>query len=223
MRRDWDGRAAEDPYWYVDTGHSGSEEAFDASGARDVAALFRGEDALFSPIAGRAVDALEIGCGVGRMSRHVAPRVGRLFAVDVSPAMLDVARRRLAAFAHVAFVESDGRSFRGVPDECVDLVFSAHVLQHVPRDAAAACLAESRRVLRPGGVLLFHVPGAVDGVLPPEPPHGDTWSLRHYDPVELGHGLHAAGFAFEGCREELRGDPRTAAKALFAKGRKPRR
>jgi SAM-dependent methyltransferase len=221
MKRDWNERAREDAYWYVDTGHADSEASFDASGARDVALLFRGEEALLAPADGRPVAALELGCGAGRMTRHVAPRVGRLVAVDVSAAMLSIARRRLAAFPQVEYLETDGRSLRGVADGTIDLVFSAHVLQHVPRTVAAAYVAEALRVLRPGGTLLVHVPGAVGDALPPEPPEADTWSLRHFAPQELADGLVGAGFAFEGCRIELVGAPQNEASALVVKARKP--
>jgi SAM-dependent methyltransferase len=39
--------------------------------------------------------------------------------------------------------------------DSVDVVFSNSVLEHVPRDMIAACFAEAKRILRPGGVM-FH-------------------------------------------------------------------
>ena len=43
----------------------------------------------------------------------------------------------------------------GLPAQSVDVVFSNSVLEHVPGPVIAACFAESRRILRPGGVI-FH-------------------------------------------------------------------
>jgi SAM-dependent methyltransferase len=40
----------------------------------------------------------------------------------------------------------------GLPDGSIDVFFSNSVLEHVPADVIAACFAEARRVLRPGGI-----------------------------------------------------------------------
>lgn len=44
------------------------------------------------------------------------------------------------------------------PDASVDAVYSSHVLEHIDRDQAGGFLAESLRVLRPGGVIRVVVP-----------------------------------------------------------------
>ncbi len=43
----------------------------------------------------------------------------------------------------------------GLPDACLDVVFSNSVLEHVPGHVIEACFAEAHRVLRPGGIV-FH-------------------------------------------------------------------
>jgi len=43
-------------------------------------------------------------------------------------------------------------------DGAVDLVYASHLLEHFPTDQVPELLAEWRRVLRPGGVLLVAVP-----------------------------------------------------------------
>jgi SAM-dependent methyltransferase len=49
---------------------------------------------------------------------------------------------------------------RGIPypTGTFDVVYHAHFLEHVPRDAARALLAECHRALRPGGILRVVVP-----------------------------------------------------------------
>ena len=74
MKGDWNRRARENARYYIATSVAGGEPEFDASGARDVGFFFDGIEELLTP---EAV-ALDIGCGIGRMDRHVAPRVGRL-------------------------------------------------------------------------------------------------------------------------------------------------
>jgi ArsR family transcriptional regulator len=94
----------------------------------------------------------DLGCGSGRIAATIAPYARAVVAVDSSPAMLDVARARLADFDNVQLVH--GR-IEDLPLESasLDLALVVHLLHHVADPAAA--LAEVARVLRPGGRLVL--------------------------------------------------------------------
>jgi SAM-dependent methyltransferase len=99
-------------------------------------------------------DVLEVGCGRGDLSLELAARGARLTAIDVSPAMIDLARRRVERFAPgtearflVAPVERTG-----LPDSAFDRVAGKWVLHHADVQRAAPELA---RVLRPDGLGAF--------------------------------------------------------------------
>jgi ubiquinone/menaquinone biosynthesis C-methylase UbiE len=95
---------------------------------------------------------LEIGVGTGLSLPHYPP-VEELVAADPSEPMLRRARRRAAgAGREVTFVEAPGERlpFEG---DSFDTVVSMAVLCTV--DDPARTLLEIRRVLRPGGQLLF--------------------------------------------------------------------
>jgi len=97
--------------------------------------------------------ALDLGCGTGAGARALKQRYPRaqVTAADLSPEMLRQARRHSRFWRPIRCIEADARS---LPFEAAsfDLVFSNLMLQWVqPLDAA---LAEIRRVLRPGGLLL---------------------------------------------------------------------
>lgn len=148
----WDAKAREQPYWYVssftDYGRPDLEE-FWRSG-RDIWDQLKAR-AGYVPSPGHAV--LEIGCGVGRLSAAIAPEVGTLVSVDLSPRMLALARQR---HPHLRFELIDGASLAAYPDGAFDLVVAYCVWQHLPsRRVLARCLAESRRVLAPAGRLIF--------------------------------------------------------------------
>lgn len=81
----------------------------------------------------RDATVLEIGCGVGRMTRYVAPHVGRLLALDVSGEMLRRARDRSPALGNVDWIEGDGVSLAALGNASVDLAFAYIVFQHLPR------------------------------------------------------------------------------------------
>jgi ubiquinone/menaquinone biosynthesis C-methylase UbiE len=50
---------------------------------------------------------LDLGCGTGRLTRAMAPRVEQVTAVDFSSEMLRIARARSAPRANISYVEAD--------------------------------------------------------------------------------------------------------------------
>lgn len=96
---------------------------------------------------------VEVGAGTGENFKHYGVAVHRVVAAEPDPTMLRLAERRRRAAAHpVHFVTAAGERFplRG---GCADTVVVTLVLCSV--DDPASVLAEARRVLRPGGRLLF--------------------------------------------------------------------
>ena len=97
--------------------------------------------------------ALDLGCGTGAGALAIKRQFRRaqVTAADLSPAMLDRARRHSRFWRRIRCVEADARQLPFEPAS-FDLVFTNLMLQWVqPLDAA---LAQIRRVLRPGGLLL---------------------------------------------------------------------
>lgn len=97
---------------------------------------------------------LEIGVGTGGLLTELATRAARLIGVDHSPAMLDEARRRLNDNGLNSIELRLGEmSHLPLPDGGVGCVVCNMVLHHAADPAAV--LAEIRRVLAPGGILLL--------------------------------------------------------------------
>lgn len=96
---------------------------------------------------------LEVGAGSGRNFAHYGAGVGELLALEPAPEMTAKARRAAAAAGRaVTFLEASGEAIP-LDDRSVDAVVTTWTLCSIP-DALGA-LAEARRVLRPGGELLF--------------------------------------------------------------------
>src|SRR5215211_6168794 len=105
-----------------------------------------------SPLRVAGARVLELGCGTGKNSEWLATQARELVALDFSPGMLDVARRRVRA-QHVRFVEHDITRPWPVDASSIDVVVGNLVLEHV-RDLGPI-YAEAARVLRPGGALFL--------------------------------------------------------------------
>jgi ubiquinone/menaquinone biosynthesis C-methylase UbiE len=103
---------------------------------------------------------LELGCGDGRISRHVAPRVRELVCTDVSRIMLKEARENLSAFPNVRFGRTRGVTLPRFEDQSFDLVYAQGLFTTLETNLALGLLDEVRRVLRTGGlaVLNFFTP-----------------------------------------------------------------
>ncbi len=95
---------------------------------------------------------LDVGCGTGSFARDVAPHVGatgRVVGVDLSPALIDVARVRTASSAApIEFAVADALQLP-FADETFDGCRVERVLQYL--DDPRRALAEMMRVVKPGG------------------------------------------------------------------------
>jgi ubiquinone/menaquinone biosynthesis C-methylase UbiE len=101
-------------------------------------------------------EVLEIGVGTGRNLRHYRDDV-RLTGIELSPAMLEIARMRARELGRDADLRVGDAQALEFGDESFDTVVCTLSLCTIPDDRAA--VAEVRRVLRPGGrfLLLEHV------------------------------------------------------------------
>ena len=90
---------------------------------------------------------LEVGCGTGLILERVAQFAARADGVDVSPGMVEHARRR---GLNVRVADATALPYA---DAAFDVAYSFKVLAHVSRLDEA--LAEMLRVVRPGGHIVF--------------------------------------------------------------------
>lgn len=95
---------------------------------------------------GAGKDVLECGCGTGLILERIKEHAARAVGIDLSPGMLDLARRRGLEVHEGTVTELP------FPDATFDVTCSFKVLAHV-RDLGRA-LSEMARVTRHGGVIL---------------------------------------------------------------------
>lgn len=100
---------------------------------------------------------LDVGCGTGSVLLAAARRVPgvEITGLDPDPRVLDRARRKLARAGVTARLDQGYAQELPYPDGVFDRVLSTLMLHHLGSGAKTAMLAEVRRVLAPGGVLLL--------------------------------------------------------------------
>ena len=98
-------------------------------------------------------DVLDVGVGAGRTAVYLAPLARRYEAVDYSPVMVESARARVPG---IAVRVADMRDLSAFADASFDfLLGSNNVLDAVSHEDRLRALAQFRRVLRAGGMLVF--------------------------------------------------------------------
>ncbi|HEY1963132.1 MAG TPA: class I SAM-dependent methyltransferase [Rhizomicrobium sp.] len=164
VQRQWSKLGDTEPYWSVLTQDAFKRESFEQnraaffeSGARDASLLD-----LFAKRANVKVPGgtcLELGCGVGRLTRVLADRFEKVIAVDVSEGNLALCRHHLEeAGKH----NVECRQLVGLADlEALpefDVLFSLIVLQHNPPPIIKYVLSQLLPRTNRGGMALFQVP-----------------------------------------------------------------
>lgn len=157
----WDALAARDPAWAVlGAARSDDVERIRQLGREDLGHVLGRLDALGLSYTRDA--ALDVGCGLGRVTGALAEQFTRAVGVDISPGMLEHATRTWGEPAPYDLALVDGRSLAPLPDGAFDLVYSRLVLQHAPgARVALGLVGEMVRVLRPGGLAVFQLPSAM--------------------------------------------------------------
>ncbi|MBS1862550.1 MAG: class I SAM-dependent methyltransferase [Actinobacteria bacterium] len=96
---------------------------------------------------------IEVACGPGLIARAMAPRVGSVVGLDLTPAMIEKARADVAAarVENVSFELGDATAI-DLPDDSLDGAITRFSLHHIP--GPVRVLEEMRRVVRPGGYVV---------------------------------------------------------------------
>jgi SAM-dependent methyltransferase len=94
-----------------------------------------------------------VACGPGIISRRLADDVAEVHGIDVTPAMIEVARREASAAGagNATFALGDATALEQ-PDGSFDGVITRFSLHHIP--APGRVLQEMARVARPGGAIV---------------------------------------------------------------------
>ncbi|MFC6019702.1 class I SAM-dependent DNA methyltransferase [Plantactinospora solaniradicis] len=137
----------------------------------------------------------DVGCGPGRITGYLHDAGLDTFGVDLSPAMIDVARRDHPGLRF----EVGSMTGLELPDGRLTGLLAWFSLIHVPDDEVPAVLAEFFRVMRPGGALLVGFHAGEGSNLKTEGYGGHPMNVyvHRRSPARVAAWLEAAGFTVE--------------------------
>jgi ubiquinone/menaquinone biosynthesis C-methylase UbiE len=137
----------------------------------------------------------DVGCGTGRITAHLRQLGADAFGIDLSPGMIEVARRDHPGLRFEAGSMTD----LALADASLAGLVAWFSLIHVPDDEIGAVFAHFRRALRPGGPLLlgFHVGDGSRLKTEGYGGHPMKVFVHRRQPEQLTGWLNQAGFAVE--------------------------
>lgn len=95
----------------------------------------------------------DVGAGTGYFAKRFARHAGKVYAVDIAPKLLEIAKKNEPKLAIVVAAEDDPKLAAG----SIDTIFVCNTLHHI--EGRASYLPKLKRALKPGGrvvVLEFH-------------------------------------------------------------------
>jgi len=106
---------------------------------------------------------LDVGCGTGALALRALARGGVVTAMDINPAMMDTAERKVDAYlakteearGSVTFLEMGVAEMDGMETDGFDVVMSGLCFSELTDDEITFTLGQIHRILRNGGMLLI--------------------------------------------------------------------
>ena len=151
-----------DPFWAIcggrDKKNGGWEQReFFESGVVKIDEVVAVIDQHGFPL--RRINALDFGCGAGRLTQALAPRFSHVVGVDASPAMLELAERFNRYPEKCRYALNVGATLQNYQSDSFDFVISIVVLQHLEAGDSTRFIRELVRILGKGGMLVFQMIG----------------------------------------------------------------
>lgn len=100
---------------------------------------------------------LDMGCGIGRLTNHIATRLSDSWVYGFDISKQNVFRAVEGKPGNALYWRSDGRTIPSGITGHFDLIWSVGMLQHIPHDAKYGYISQAAERLHIGGVFVFTV------------------------------------------------------------------
>lgn len=159
MRAFWDRSTELDTkYAVVDGSGMGTADGFERAAKGETDWFVLNDKTFLDGKSPAKLSILEVGCGHGRLLKHLAKRFREVHGADGSPMRFMEARFRLRGIPNVRVTQTDGRSLIQYADNTMDRSFAHGVFVHIhSRTVIENYIREMARVTKPGGLVKFDI------------------------------------------------------------------
>lgn len=162
VAKDWDEPASIGPLFFVLTAEVNQNgqwnvQEFFATGENETARILSFAEKYHRPAARN--QALDFGCGAGRLTRALSKRFAHCWGLDGSEKMVLLDKLMNNDLTNCEFVVNRSDKLPMFPSHTLDMICSERVLQHLPtRNLIRSYILEFIRIPGHGGLLVFQVP-----------------------------------------------------------------
>lgn len=161
LQRNWETFGKEDPLWAVASRPEKADNNWDVqeffdTGTKHIGRILKWMEANGYPHEHRT--ALDFGCGVGRLTQALCEHFQTCVGIDIAPSMLAKAREFNRYGHRCVYRLNEAEDLSLFREQTFDMVQTAHVLQHIRPPQSLRYIQEFIRVLKPGGLAVFHCP-----------------------------------------------------------------
>jgi SAM-dependent methyltransferase len=190
LQKHWNKLGEQDPLWAIITcddkkGNKWNPDEFFETGRQEIKDVMQYVEKLgLLQQRGRALD---FGCGVGRLTQALANYFEEVVGIDIAPSMVKLAKRYNQFGARCMYYVNGVDDLRLFSDQEFDFICTNIVLQHMKPFYAKSYIKEFLRVLKPQGVLIFHLPSRK--LTTPRRAEASNESVRNSSPVMESVGV----------------------------------
>jgi SAM-dependent methyltransferase len=161
LQRTWDELGRWDPLWAILTtedkiNRGWKPDEFFKTGRDEIADVIHQVDQLIPGFPRR--NALDFGCGVGRLTQAMCRYFEKCHGVDIAASMIKLARQYNQYGHRCQYQVNANVDLRIFPDNTFDFIYSNIVLQHMTQEFSKRYIKEFLRTLKPAGVIVFQLP-----------------------------------------------------------------
>lgn len=161
LEKNWNAFGSKDPMWAILTFPDKKNNKWDVqeffnSGKQEISELINQINQYRIQFPRR--NALDFGCGVGRLTQALAPYFNETTGVDIAQSMIEQAREFNQFGEKCKYILNTADNLSVLPSDHFDLIYSNITLQHMAPVYSRKYISEFIRVLHPEGVLVFQIP-----------------------------------------------------------------
>lgn len=99
---------------------------------------------------------LDLACGHGRLTKKLLHVADQVIGMDINTENIEYCQKRFADHPRLKLIEGNGYDFQAVDDDSLDTIICFDSMVHFDSDVVRSYLIDTSRVLKPGGMALFH-------------------------------------------------------------------